>query len=96
MRFCLKFFWVLVSPTLIFLLFAPVFSFSLMGDDFQLLQHVHQAFHQPRLLVSDFDSFTAPPQFGRWPWTVFFGIAGQGAFTCTVCSFTVSWRVRCF
>ncbi|GBC79164.1 hypothetical protein HRbin09_00378 [bacterium HR09] len=42
------------------LLFAPVLSFSLMGDDFQWVQHAHKASRRVAHLLADLDSFYRP------------------------------------
>lgn len=51
---------VVLAPVAVFVLFAPVLSFSLMGDDFQWVQHAHRASHRLSYLLADLDSFYRP------------------------------------
>jgi hypothetical protein len=44
----------------VFWLYAPALGFSLMGDDYQWVQHAHRATHQLHLLLADLDSFYRP------------------------------------
>lgn len=51
---------VVMAPSAVILLYAPVLSFSLMGDDFQWVQHAHRASHRVAYLLADLDSFYRP------------------------------------
>ena len=49
-----------VLAALAVLLYQPVLSLELAGDDYQWVQHAHSALHTPRLLLADLDTFYRP------------------------------------
>lgn len=58
----------LAAPATVLALFAPALSFSLMGDDFQWVQHAHRACHQLRYLLADLGTMYRP----TFTWTLVF------------------------